>query len=182
MLDILRIPVEMLKWSISFDAAVQCCTLVAFWGQVRLRELLPTSKAAFDAFFFPACTSWSQSGLASIHLPWTKMTKMLGAHVLLQLQSSCTCPILSLMRLFSSYAVEANAHLCACTNSNRAVLLLTKQAFLEQINNIWEVPSVALVTGHSFWIGRTTELLHMGVLLEVVKVAEQWDSDSFYHY
>jgi hypothetical protein len=41
---------------------------------------------------------------------------------------------------------------------------------------------ISRITGHSFRIGGTTELLRRGVPPDVVKMAGRWSSDSFLRY
>jgi hypothetical protein len=62
------------------------------------------------------------------------------------------------------------------------LITLTKRVFLERVNNIWTKHGWVRITGHSFRIGGTTELLRRGVPPEIVKMAGRWASDSFLRY
>ncbi|TFK16572.1 hypothetical protein FA15DRAFT_548136, partial [Coprinopsis marcescibilis] len=59
---------------------------------------------------------------------------------------------------------------------------LTKAHFLERCNQIWTGLGYLRITGHSFRIGGTTELLLAGVPPDVVKAMGRWSSDSFLKY
>ncbi|KAG1731795.1 hypothetical protein EDD22DRAFT_788407, partial [Suillus occidentalis] len=59
---------------------------------------------------------------------------------------------------------------------------LTKQKLLTRCNTIWLLAGFKSVTGHSFWIGGTTEMLLSGVPPDVVKALGHWSSDTFLHY
>ncbi|TFK16523.1 hypothetical protein FA15DRAFT_607129, partial [Coprinopsis marcescibilis] len=59
---------------------------------------------------------------------------------------------------------------------------LTKSRFLQRCNQIWSCASYPQVTGHSFRIGGTTELLLAGVPPDVVKAMGRWSSDAFLRY
>jgi hypothetical protein len=61
-------------------------------------------------------------------------------------------------------------------------LCLTKYKFLQQCNEIWVQNGLPAMTGHSFRIGGTTELLVAGMPPDVVKMMGRWSSDEFLSY
>jgi hypothetical protein len=166
----------------SLDSAVQACATVAFWGQFRLGEILPTSQAAFSSSFHPASESWHDGQSPSIVLPWTKTTRTRGAVVTMFKQSSRTCPIANMKRYIARTALVPGSALFAYQRPDGRRVTLTKRVFLERVNTIWASHGIKRITGHSFRIGGTTELLRRGVPPEVVKMAGRWSSDSFLRY
>ena len=59
---------------------------------------------------------------------------------------------------------------------------LTKHRFMQRCNEIWQKAGYPRITGHSFRIGGTTELLLAGTPPDVVKKAGRWASDAFLRY
>ena len=60
--------------------------------------------------------------------------------------------------------------------------MLMKATFLARCNQIWTTSGYPGMTGHSFRIGGTTELLTSGIPPDVVKSIGRWSSDSFLRY
>jgi hypothetical protein len=182
-IDMVRVLVDALHpVSLSFALAVLACALVAFWGQFRLGELLPTSRAGFSSDLFPTQASWSASRSYKITLPWTKTTKSRGAVVRLPPQTSRTCAVTALSRYLRKFPASATSPLFCYIARDGKVVPLTKKAFLDHINSIWKANDFPRITGHAFRIGGTTELLRRGVDPDVVKVSGRWSSDSFLRY
>jgi hypothetical protein len=64
-LEMLRKLVESMPEILShFDRAVLTVALVAFWGQFRIGELLPTSANAYSPDYHPSVASWILQGTA----------------------------------------------------------------------------------------------------------------------
>jgi hypothetical protein len=59
---------------------------------------------------------------------------------------------------------------------------LVKRVFLAQVNQVAATLGLPQITGHCFYIGRTTELLMQGVTPNIVKLVGRWASDSFLRY
>lgn len=108
--------------STSFDQSVITVALVAFWGQFRIGELLPTTVSTYSPTYHPTILSWTVKGtLQSIELPWTKTTKSAGAVVPLLAQSSCTCPATAMTKLAESgcrLTVDPATHLFTYQNTS----------------------------------------------------------------
>jgi hypothetical protein len=61
-------------------------------------------------------------------------------------------------------------------------LPLVRAKFLSRCNSVWLQNGFPAITGHSFRIGGTTELLVRGVPPDIVKMLSRWSSDSFLRY
>jgi hypothetical protein len=182
-IDMIRILVDHLFPSLSsFDLAVLACALVAFWAQLRMGEVLPTSRSTFSPDLFPTRASWGSSRKPTITLPWTKTTKSRGAVVRIPPQSSRTCAVSALSRYLRKHPAPATAPLFSYYGRDGQLVPLTKKAFIDCINAIWSGHNIPRITGHSFRIGGSTELLQRGVNPDVVKVSGRWSSDSFLRY
>ncbi|KAF9224483.1 hypothetical protein BS17DRAFT_641968, partial [Gyrodon lividus] len=66
--------------------------------------------------------------------------------------------------------------------STRGWRCLTKKILLACCNSIWLAAGIPAITGHSFRIGGTTELLLTGVPPDIVKALGRWSSDAFLRY
>ena len=60
--------------------------------------------------------------------------------------------------------------------------VLSRSRFLAHCNEIWTPLGFPSITGHSFRIGGTTELLVRGVPPDIVKSLGRWSSNSFLRY
>ncbi len=102
----LKILAESLDESSAFDAAVLACSLVAFWGQCRLGELLSTNSRNFSTACIPARHNLrvsrknSAATVRILHLPRTKTQQVRGEDVILMHQLGGLDPILALTRHF----------------------------------------------------------------------------------
>jgi hypothetical protein len=166
----------------SLDFAVRACAVLAFWGQFRLGELLPTSQSAFSSTFHPTPASWKGGRSPAVSLPWTKTTRTRGALVPIFKQASRTCPVVNMEYYLARTPPSPGSALFVYERTDGRRIPLTKKVFLERVNTVWAVRGWARITGHSFRIGGTTELLRRGVPPEVVKMAGRWASDSFLRY
>ncbi|KAH8924130.1 hypothetical protein BT69DRAFT_1190928, partial [Atractiella rhizophila] len=62
------------------------------------------------------------------------------------------------------------------TDSMRA---LTKEAFLNWVNQIWTDNGYASISGHSFRIGGASLLLKLAFEIEYIRLVGKWKSISF---
>ncbi|KAF5371871.1 hypothetical protein D9615_009520 [Tricholomella constricta] len=79
--DMLRTLEDALDDSNPFDACVLFVATTAFWAQLRLGELLPTSEKGFDASGLPSWSSLqppNRAGSQVLHLPRTKTSGSSG--------------------------------------------------------------------------------------------------------
>jgi hypothetical protein len=181
-IDMLRLLHSRTAIPSSFDLAVRACASVAFWGQFRLGELLPTSQRAFKPKMLPTRAAWGSRTNPTIHLPWTKTTRSAGAVVRLPPQLSRTCPVDTLSTFLLKTPAPPTSPLFTYASRDGALVTLTKRAFLDRVNAIWTAHRYPRITGHAFRIGGTTELLRCGVPPDMVKRAGRWSSDSFLRY
>ena len=186
----LQILAESVDKSSGFDAAVLACSLVAFWGQCRLGELLSTNSRNFSTAYIPALHDLrisrknSASSVRILHLPRTKVQQVRGEDVILTQQLGGLDPIIALTRHFQLNAAPTAAPLFCyrSTKSGGGLRVLTKAAFLQRCNEVWSKYGFPTSTGHSFRIGGTTELLLGGVSPKIVKLMGRWSSDAFLRY
>ncbi|KAH7337172.1 hypothetical protein B0J17DRAFT_528810, partial [Rhizoctonia solani] len=59
---------------------------------------------------------------------------------------------------------------------------VTKEEFLCCFNKIWGAKGIPHITGHSFCIGSTAELLNKGVPVDLLKEMGCWCSNAFHQY
>jgi hypothetical protein len=173
-----------LDLSCPFDACCFAVATCAFWGQARLGELIPSalSNRRFDRLpslddLKPASTS---AGSRVLLIPWTKTTGQKGAKIFLCRQKGETDAIAALEN-----HVKVNVPTPGMLFSFRVrddLRKMTKSRFLLRINSIGLSAGFHRVTGHSFRIGGTTELLLRGVEPKVVQVMGRWSSDAFLRY
>jgi hypothetical protein len=116
-----------------------------------------------------------------LRLPWTKTTKLHGAKIMLCWQSAAYDPITALERHEALNREETNLPVFSYKTHN-GPLCLTKYKFLQRCNEIWLDNGLPTMSGHSFRIGGTTELLVAGVPPDVVKMMGRWSSDAFLTY
>jgi hypothetical protein len=166
------------------DAAVAACALLAFWGQIRLGELLSSSASDLSTTARPARSQFVHSlrsmGSHTLALPQTK-TNRSGEKIVLVPRSDSLDPISRVRAHLSTSELPRNLPLLAYSTPS-GPRMLTKAAFLARCNQIWAASGYPRTTGHSFRIGGTTELLTSGVPPDVVKTMGRWSSDSFLRY
>lgn len=90
-------------------------------------------------------------------------------------------PIASIERHLALNDLSPNDPLFSYTSSS-GLACLTRRKFLARCNSIWLHAGFKAVTGHSFRIGGTTEMLLSGVPPDVVKALGRWSLDSFLRY
>ena len=134
----------------------------------------------------PSCkdlnTPSSESGSRKLHLPFTKIAGNSGEDVYLCAQNSVLDSIAVLDNHFTINKVTDNLPLFCYSITPTHHLALTKKKFLKRCNDIWTQANMPTLTGHSFQIGGTMELLIHGVLPDVVKYLGRWKSDVFLLY
>lgn len=169
------------------DMAVAAVATVAFWGQARMGELLPTVRNPTNMKAFPTRRHLSEvsatSMSRSLSLPFTKTKRWLGDSITITRQPGRTDPLKALAHHLDGNLVRAQDLLfsyLAPDGISRAIL--TQRAFLRRCNDILLRHDLPKISCHCFRIGGTTALLLSGVDPEFVKRAGRWASDSFLRY
>nr|GAT47546.1 predicted protein [Mycena chlorophos] len=175
-----------LDFTSRLDVAVYAAACVAFWGQCRLGEILPTSQSDKSLRDKPTRAHITQSAPSSrasttIRLPRTK-TQKAGDNVLLVDQSRPFNPRTALQIHLTVNNLPSSASLFAFCDHSGSSRLLTRSMFLDRCNAVWSAVGYPRTTGHSFRIGGTTELLLNNVSPAVVKAMGRWSSDAFLKY
>lgn len=167
------------------DAAILATAAVALWGQARLGELLPESKAT-PLIHLPCLANLkplSATRLSrTLHLPYTKVKRNQGEDIVITNQSGLANPLPIIENHLRVNNPSASDPLFSYATSNGPRRILTKAAFLRRCNEIWAAQGLAIAKGHSFRIGGTTELLKAGVPPDVVKKMGRWNSDHCLTY
>lgn len=194
----LQLLAEKLDGRNSLDIAVKAVACVAFWACVRLGELVvkradqafdPDRLVAQDVAVSHESTRESNRPYIQFDIPWTKTTKNEGATIVLVPGEGGdqTCPVeaLSWHRKVNSDQ-ESPRHdrplFSFKIREEPGWAPLTKDRFMARCNEIWAEGGLGRLTGHSFRIGGTTELLLQGVDPSVVKLRGRWKSDAFLLY
>ncbi|KAF5381299.1 hypothetical protein D9615_008401 [Tricholomella constricta] len=165
------------------DICILLVACIAFWGQIRLGELLPNREALYDPKKFP---SWADlrkpnaSGSRILHLPHTKLGGTRGEDVIIARQAFLD-PI-SCLDLHHSVNGTPNHIIASYRDPGGASIALTCRKFLRRVNNILSTLHYPHISGHCFRIGGTTHLLLSGVPPDVVRMMGRWSSDSFLRY
>ncbi|KAG1721320.1 hypothetical protein EDD22DRAFT_962545 [Suillus occidentalis] len=168
-----------------FDCCCMAAAASAFWGQLRLGEILSPWESSFPtahiAYREHLSNPFNQNGSRKLFLPYTKVKKNRGEEIVLCRQRDASDPIHALEThiLLNS----SPAHLPLFSFAHAAGLrCLTKRRFLTRCNELWQDAGFKPISGHSFRIGGTTELLLSGVPPDVVKALGHWSSDAFLRY
>lgn len=174
------------------DVAVRAAACVAFWGIMRLGEVLIVKSAAFDnvhnvtkATSIAKAETREHIPFIELSIPWTKTTKKDGAIIVLNARpGDPTCPVEALLRhLEVNGKGRDDLPLFAYKSSTPdAFAFLTRDSFVEQCNRIWTRAGLGSLTGHSFRIGGATEMLLQGHPPTVVQKQGRWKSDAFMTY
>ncbi len=125
-------------------------------------------------------TPYLQCSSYTHFLPWTK-TKCHGESIILVSQIESSNPLHLLWNHLLVNNLNSSLPLFAYETPHGSCAL-TKRKFLIRCNEIWSKLGYPHTTGHSFWIGGTTELLLSGVPPDIVKMMGCWSSDSFLRY
>ncbi|PPQ94515.1 hypothetical protein CVT25_014169 [Psilocybe cyanescens] len=168
----------------TLDSAVAACASIAFWGQCRLGELLPSSSLDLSTHYIPSRKSLRQSKRNKcshiLSLPRTKTNKR-GEDIILTRQINNSDPLHLLRNHLHISNLHHTSPLFAYMTPS-GPRSLTKYRFLARCNTIWKIHGYPRTTGHCFRIGGTTELLLAGVPPDIVKTMGRWSSDSFLRY
>ncbi|KAG2114407.1 hypothetical protein DEU56DRAFT_874312 [Suillus clintonianus] len=138
------------------------CLMVAdctTWGQARLGEFLPLSHAKFSPQYYISVSGQSRM----LFLPWSKMACEQGEDLFLGHQHALCDPIASLENHLSINHLLPTSHLFAYRSLTGSLHPLTKCKFLSHCNDVWSQNGYPSISGHSFHIGGTTELLLRGI-------------------
>lgn len=161
--------------------AVACC---AFWGQARLGELLPATLTIAKHNPLPELSHLrppsTPAGSRVLHIPWSKTTLAAGASIFLPKQNHPADPISALQ-----LHILTNSPTTGPIFSYRirgTLVVLSKPKFLARVSSCFTSTNFPHITGHSFRIGGTTELLLRRVDPKVVQVMGRWSSDAFLRY
>lgn len=183
MLDLLHLHLDP---SSHLDVACLAVSDCALWGQARLGEFLPLSQKAFSPRYLPTPLNLrptSSTGLSRmLFLPWSKTAREKGEDLFLGKQSGLSDPIASLDLHLRLNAPLPSSHLFAYRDASGSLVPLTKRKFLARCNSVWSLHGLPSISGHSFRIGGTTELLLRGVPPHIVKALGRWSSDAFLRY
>lgn len=183
MLDLLHAHLDP---AIPLDAVCLAVGDCALWGQARLGEFLPISQKQFSARFFPIVSNLrptSSSGRSHmLFLPWSKTAREKGEELFLGRQRGPSDPIASLNAHLAVNSPLPSSHLFSYRDAKGALTPLTKRKFLAHCNAVWSQHGFPCISGHSFRIGGTTELLLRGVPPHIVKTLGRWSSDAFLRY
>ncbi|KAJ7489662.1 DNA breaking-rejoining enzyme [Mycena galericulata] len=169
-----------LDFSIPKDVAVFAAACVAFWGQCRLGEILPTSSLPKAWKYLPTRHHLSRASrnrrATTLRLPRTK-TKINGEDVVLVSQSKPLDPRIALdMHLLANHCDE-NMPLFTYSTSGRTIIL-TKAKFLERCNEIWGASGYPRTTGHS---SESEELLSFCWPVYLPTSSRQWGGGLLMH-
>jgi hypothetical protein len=173
-----------LTLSSPFDICCFAVACTAFWGQARLGELLPSSISKLDSSRYPDLSNLqppsTPAGSRTLRIPFSKTTGSAGASLFLCRQHGPSDAILALSRHISLNS-PATGPLFSFRRNN-ILHPLTKSHFLSRVTSLLEPAGFPHISGHSFRIGGTTELLLRKVDPQVVRVMGRWSSDSFLRY
>jgi hypothetical protein len=181
--SMLELLIHHLDCACGLDMVVKACAMVCMWGQARLGELLDgsvcnSSKVPRGRDLHPPV---SAAGSHVLHIPFTKTTRLRGADIVLCQQHHESNPVGALLAHIECNNVLQDEPLFSYWSS-QGHMVLTKRIFLNQCNEIWSSCGLSVVSGHSFRIRGTTELLVSGVHPDVVRMMGRWSSDSFLKY
>lgn len=110
-----------------------CC--LAFFGQLRIGELLPTTQDSwkFDrtchATFANIAESTSKSRACNLHLPWSKTQKAHGDDIWIPWQEPPLDPIHTSHKHFVKNRLDISHPIAAYCNTNNQLITLTKNKF-----------------------------------------------------
>ncbi|KIK34822.1 hypothetical protein CY34DRAFT_97232 [Suillus luteus UH-Slu-Lm8-n1] len=91
-------------------------------------------------------------------------------------------PITSLNTHLAGNSPLPSSHLFSYRDTKGALTPLTKWKFLARCNTVWSQYSFSCISGHSFRIRGTTELLLYRVSPHIIKALGRWFLDVFLHY
>jgi len=187
--DMLQLLINELDLAVGQDAAVFAVALTAFYGQLRLGEILSThqDRTHKRANAIPAVKHLtppsSARTTATLLLPSTKTSQCRGDTIILPKQSGPLDPLAALQYHIRRNRLSPECSLASYrSTSSTSVSTLTVKLFMGRCNQIWGQYGYAKYTGHSFRIGGTTHYLIARVDPQVVKAMGRWKSDAFQKY
>ncbi|KAJ7709802.1 hypothetical protein B0H17DRAFT_1190960 [Mycena rosella] len=168
------------------DAAVFVSACCAFWGQIRIGEILSETQKSFIPGRIPLVSDLapptSRAGSRVLKLPHTKTKGNKGDAAMLCRQRGTSDPINAVENHLCINNIPDNLPLFSHRNRAGGLICLTRKKLMLQCNEIWSALSFPVRTGHSFCTGGTTELLLAGVSPAVVQAMGRWLSDAFLVY
>lgn len=188
-LPITRHMLELLASHLDHSKPDQACALAlacaAFWSQSRLGELTSTRAHSFDEKrVFKRShlgNKITAQGTIILNYPWTKTKGFTGEQSILNRQQGATDPIAALENHLKVNDIPAHLPLFSFHVAS-GWQCMTKAKLLHICNAVWTTHDIPRITGHSFRIGGTTELLQAGVSPAIVQVMGRWSSDAFLRY
>jgi hypothetical protein len=167
------------------DACCWAAAVTAFWGQVRLGELLSRWQTKFTMGSVPTPLNLSHpphlKDAVKLHLPSTKMKGRRGETIYLCPQFGCSNPNSALSIHLLTNNVPPELPLFSYRSAN-GLVALTPRKLMARCNAVWSMHGLPSCSGHSFRIGGTTELLLSNVPPHIVKLLGRWSSDAFLRY
>ncbi|KAJ7364543.1 hypothetical protein DFH08DRAFT_681522 [Mycena albidolilacea] len=168
------------------DAAVFAAACGAFWGQIRLGEILSDTQGTYFEGRIPLGADFGQpatpAGTRVLRLPWTKTKGAKGDSAILCRQNSATDPVNAIANHVNVNSIPPDQPLFSFRNDKGYLVCLSRRKFLKRCNEVWKKRGIPSFTGHSFRIGGTTHLLIAGVNPDVVQAMGRWNSDAFLIY
>ncbi|KAJ7747966.1 hypothetical protein DFH07DRAFT_802895 [Mycena maculata] len=168
------------------DAAVFATACCAYWGQIRLGEILSETQGSFIAGRIPLASNLgppsTPAGSRVLRLPYTKTKGNKGDDAMLCRQRSTSDPINAIEEHLKINSIPPELPLFSHRNKGGDLICLTRKKLMLRCNAIWSRYGWPSCTGHSFRIGGTTELLLAGVNPDVVQAMGRWKSDAFLVY
>ncbi|KAJ7312509.1 hypothetical protein DFH08DRAFT_717678 [Mycena albidolilacea] len=160
------------------DTAVFAAACCAFWGQIRLGEILSDTQGAYFEGRIPLGTDFSPSatpaGTRVLRLPCTKTKGAKGNNSILCRQNSVTDPVNTTINHIAVNNIPPDHPLFSYRNDKGRLVCLSHRKFLQRCNDVWKKHGIPSITGHSFCIGGTTHLLIAGVNPDVVQAMGRW--------
>jgi len=188
-LEMLELLAEHLDLTDNLDACVFMVACCAFYGQLRLGEILHTNqdvstyKPKFNPLFSDLKPPSTKRGSRILHVPYSKTLREKGDDVIMARQAGPTDPITAVDNHASVNSLSPHDPFASYWDpSKNKRLTLTKDKFLGRCNDIWKRNDIKRFTGHSFRIGGTTYFLISGVNPDAVKCFGRWLSNSFLDY
>ncbi|KAJ7687832.1 hypothetical protein B0H17DRAFT_678235 [Mycena rosella] len=138
MLDILE---EELDQNDPKDAAVFASACCAFWGQIRLGEILSTAQGSFKKGRIPTASDVkkpsTRAGSRRLKLPWTKTKGARGDEAMLCRQNGRSDPIRAVENHLSINDIPRDMPLFSYQNKRGDLVCLTRKKLLDRCNEIW---------------------------------------------
>ena len=118
------------------DICVRAITLIAFFCQLRIGEILPPKQDInkFDAHrhtsFSNIAESTSQNGACNLHLPWSKTQKARGDDVWIPRQEAPLDPIHAIHKHFIKNKLRRSHPIAAYRDEHDNIICLTRSKFI----------------------------------------------------